>query len=69
MISINFLNYGKVFGTQSLTSVFLSNPYVLGFIVGTLLIAFYVVVLPATILFVRRVMKKRDLNNELGVKP
>ncbi|MCL4391605.1 cytochrome ubiquinol oxidase subunit I [Candidatus Parvarchaeota archaeon] len=35
--------------------------------VGIAMIAFYVVVLPVTILFVRRVMKKRDLSSELGV--
>jgi Cytochrome bd-type quinol oxidase, subunit 1 len=34
--------------------------------VGIAMIAFYVVVLPATVLFVRRVMKKRDLISELG---
>ncbi len=37
--------------------------------VGIAIIAFYVVVLPATILFVRKVMKKRDLNNELEARP
>lgn len=37
--------------------------------IGIAIIAFYVVVLPATILFTRKVMKKRDLNTELGVKP
>jgi hypothetical protein len=36
--------------------------------IGIAIIAFYIVVLPATLLFVRNVIKKRDLNSELGVK-
>ncbi len=37
--------------------------------VGIAIIFFYILVLPATVLFVRRVMKKRDLNKELRIKP
>jgi len=37
--------------------------------IGIAIIAFYILVLPATVFFVVKVMKKRNLSNELGVKP
>ena len=56
-----------IYNVMTVSAAANTSPSVLP--VGIAIIAFYVIVLPATILFVRRVMKKRDLNNELGAKP
>ena len=52
-----------IYNVMTVSSAANTSPSVLP--VGIAMIAFYIVVLPATILFVRRVMKKRDLNKEL----
>jgi cytochrome d ubiquinol oxidase subunit I len=56
-----------IYNVMTVSAAANTSPSVLP--VGIAMIAFYIVVLPATILFVRKVMKKRALNSELGVKP
>ena len=56
-----------IYNVMTVSAAANTSPSVLP--VGIAMIAFYIVVLPATILFVRGVMKKRDLNKELGAKP
>ena len=56
-----------IYNVMTVSSAANTSPSVLP--VGIAMIAFYIVVLPATILFVRRVMKKRDLNKELEANP